>query len=159
LIITAWRITKSKYRESAFTGEGAEESGGRWNSEGTRIVYASSSVSLAILEILVNLQDERILSAYEVTPFRFDQRLIKSIDLNALPDDWAASIPSLSSKAIGDEWVRSSSSLVLEVPSAVVPLEMNYLANPRHPDFDQITIDAPLPLPLDKRLVDLIGED
>jgi len=66
LIITAWRITKRKHKEVAFTGEGAEESGGRWNSEGTRIVYASSSISLAILEILVNLQDDKILSTYDV---------------------------------------------------------------------------------------------
>lgn len=159
MIITAWRITKSKYIESAFTGEGAEESGGRWNSEGTRMVYASSSVSLAILEILVNLSDERILSAYQLIPFRFDQRLMRSIDLKTLPDDWAASIPSIPSKAIGDEWVRSNGSLVLEVPSAVVPLEKNYLVNPRHPDFSRITIDEPIPFPFDIRLIDLLNRD
>jgi RES domain-containing protein len=153
LIITAWRITKRKYRDSAFTGEGAEETGGRWNSEGTRIVYASSSISLAILEILVHLQDERILSAFEVIPFHVDSHCVKTLDIKDIPGDWASLPSSLSAKAVGDEWVRSGESLILEVPSAVVPLERNYLINPRHPDFDQLIIDAPLSLPIDERLI------
>jgi RES domain-containing protein len=159
LIITAWRITKSKYIDKAFTGEGAEESGGRWNSEGTRVVYASSSISLAILEILVNLQDAKILSTYEVIPFHFDQRFMKAIEVKALPRDWASLPSSLSAKSIGDDWVQSSDSLILEVPSAVVPIENNYLINPGHPDFDQITFGEPIPLPFDERLIDLINSD
>ncbi len=157
MIITAWRITKRKYKEVAFTGEGAEESGGRWNSEGTRIVYASSSISLAILEILVNLQDEKILSTYDVIPFHFGDNLIKSLDVEGLPEDWAASPSSLSAKSIGDEWVQSKTSLILEVPSVVVPSEINYLINPSHADFVQITYDDPIPLPLDERLIDLLN--
>lgn len=153
MILTAWQITKRKYRDSAFTGEGAEETGGRWNSEGTRIVYASSTISLAILEILVHLQDERILTAFEVIPFHFDSRYRKTLDIREIPRDWSSLSPSLSSKAVGDEWVRSGGSLILEVPSAVVPLEKNYLINPRHPDFGQLTIEAPLSLPLDERLM------
>ena len=157
MIITAWRITKRKYKEVAFTGEGAEESGGRWNSEGTRIMYASSSISLAILEILVNLQDDKILSTYDVIPFHFSDNLIKSLDVEGLPKDWAASPSSLSAKSIGDEWIQSKTSLMLEVPSVVVPSEINYLINPSHADFDQITYDDPIPLPLDERLIDLLN--
>lgn len=137
MIITAWRITKKKYKEVAFTGEGAEESGGRWNSEGTRIVYASSSISLAILEILVNLQDVEILSTYVVIPFHFDDSFMESLDKKVLPADWASQPSSLSAKSIGDDWVQSKPSLILEVPSVVVPSENNYLINPSHPDFNQ----------------------
>ena len=157
MIITAWRITKGKFKEVAFTGEGAEESGGRWNSEGTRIVYASSSISLAILEILVNLQDEQILSSYMLIPFHFDDSLIESLDVKGLPEDWASLPSSLSAKSFGDDWVQSKTSLILEVPSAVVPSENNYLINPSHPDFDQITYGDPIPLPLDERLIDLLN--
>ena len=157
MIITAWRITKSKHKEVAFTGEGAEESGGRWNSEGTRIVYASSSLSLAILEILVNLQDEKILSSYMVIPFHFDDNLMEALDVKGLPEDWAFLPSSLSAKSIGDDWVQSKTSLILEVPSVVVPSEMNYLINPSHPDFDQTTYGDPIPLPLDERLIDLLN--
>jgi len=157
LIITAWRITKSKYKEAAFTGEGAEESGGRWNNEGTRIVYASSSISLAILEILVNLQDEKILSTYVLIPFHFDDSLMDSLDVKGLPKDWASLPSSLSAKSIGDDWVQSRTSLILEVPSVVVPSEINYLINPSHPSFDQITYGDPISLPLDERLIDLLN--
>ncbi len=157
MIITAWRITKKSYKEVAFTGEGAEESGGRWNSEGTRIVYASSSISLAILEILVNLQDEQILSTYVVIPFHFDDSLMKSLDVKGLPEDWASLPSSPSAKSIGDDWVESKTSLILEVPSVVVPSEINYLINPSHPDFDQITCGDPIQLPLDERLIDLLN--
>jgi hypothetical protein len=43
--------------------------------------------------------------------------------------------------------------LILEGPGAVVPLEKNYLINPRHPDVDQLTIGALLSYPLDERLL------
>jgi len=157
LIITAWRITKSKYKEVAFTGEGAEESGGRWNSEGTRIVYASSSISLAILEILVNLQDEQILSSYMLIPFHFDDSLMESVDVKGLPEGWASLPSSLAAKSVGDDWVQFKSSLILGVPSVVVPVEINYLINPSHPDFDKITYSDPIPLPLDERLLDILN--
>lgn len=157
MIITAWRITKNRYMEVAFTGEGAEESGGRWNSEGTRIVYASSSISLAILEILVNLRDEQILSTYVVIPFRFDDSLMESLDVKSLPEDWASLPSSPSAKSVGDDWVESKTSLILEVPSVVVPSEINYLINPSHPNYDQITYGDPIPLPLDERLIDLLN--
>lgn len=157
MIITAWRITKRKYKDVAFTGEGAEDAGGRWNSRGTKIVYASSAISLSVLEILVNLQDEQILSSYVLIPFRFDDNLMESLDVKGLPEDWASLPSSLSAKSIGDDWVQSKTSLILEVPSVVVPSEMNYLINPNHSDFDQITYGDPIPLPLDERLIDLLN--
>jgi RES domain-containing protein len=157
LIITAWRITKSKYKDVAFTGEGAEDAGGRWNSRGTRIVYASSSISLAIIEILVNLHDDKILSSYVVIPFHFDDKLMKSIENKDLPGGWASLPSSVTAKSIGDDWVQSKTSLLLGVPSVVVPIEINYLINPSHPDFGQITYGDPIPLPLDERLIDLLN--
>jgi RES domain-containing protein len=41
---------------------------------------------------------------------------------------------------------------VLRVPSAVVPLEHNYLLNPRHPQFGSIRRGEPMPFPIDLRL-------
>jgi hypothetical protein len=46
----------------------------------------------------------------------------------------------------GDDRVQSTDSLILEVPSAVVPIENNYLINPGNPDFDEITFDEPRPV-------------
>lgn len=152
-MITAWRITKIKFQDSAFTGEGAEIAGGRWNSQGTRIVYASSSVSLAVLEILVHLSSS-ILPAYILIPFSFDEKLVSELKEEDLPKDWA-SHPPVASQQIGDNWVQDQTSLLLKVPSVVVPLEANYLLNPAHPDVDKINIGQPVSLPLDERLTRL----
>lgn len=156
MIVTAWCITKEKYQDIAFTGEGAEDAGGRWNSQGTRIVYASSAVSLSILEILVNLEKNLVLSSYVVIPFSFDDNLILELKEEDLPDEWAAQPPPVTSQQVGDDWAQSKSSLLLRVPSAVVPIESNYLLNPAHPDFDKIKIGNPIPLPFDERLKDLL---
>jgi len=51
----AWRIVKAKHAATAFSGEGAAKTGGRWNSRGVPVVYASSTKSLAALETLVHL--------------------------------------------------------------------------------------------------------
>lgn len=151
-MITAWRITKKKFAQAAFSGEGAELAGGRWNSPGMRVVYASSSISLALLEILVHLQKSRVLSAYLVIPARFQKRHLKRLDGENLPQDWGAHPPSAPTQTLGDKWVEAHQSLVLEVPSVIVPLETNYLINPAHPAFEQVDVGASLELPLDARL-------
>jgi len=40
----------------------------------------------------------------------------------------------------------------LKVPSAIVPEESNYLLNPRHPDFHELTVDLPKQFNFDRRL-------
>lgn len=151
--LSVWRITKSKHAETAFTGEGAELAGGRWNSRGTRIVYTSWSISLAILEILAHLQNESHLASYVLFEVKFEEHQIEHLDLEHLPPDWSAYPPSASTQVIGDTWVSEQRSLALKVPSAIVPMEENYLINPRHPDFGHLDIGDPLPLPLDDRLL------
>jgi RES domain-containing protein len=42
-------------------------------------------------------------------------------------------------------WAESGDTVVLEVPSAVVPGEHDFLLNPRHPDFHRLTIGHPEP--------------
>ena len=60
-MVTAYRIFKSKHAARWFDGEGAFLFGGRWNSPGTRLLYASSALSLAALEMLVNLNADGLL--------------------------------------------------------------------------------------------------
>ncbi|HTJ30497.1 MAG TPA: RES family NAD+ phosphorylase, partial [Acidobacteriaceae bacterium] len=50
-----WRICKARYAADAFSGEGARRLGGRWNSPGTPLVYASTSLALAAIELFVHL--------------------------------------------------------------------------------------------------------
>jgi len=48
-MLETWRVIKRKYLESAFDGEGARRSGGRWNSPGRPAIYTAESSALAIL--------------------------------------------------------------------------------------------------------------
>ena len=43
--------------DSPLSGMGAYLYGGRWNSPGQYVVYASGNVSLAMLEVLVHIDD------------------------------------------------------------------------------------------------------
>jgi RES domain-containing protein len=149
---TGWRIVKSRYA-AAFDGEGARLYGGRWNSPGTRMVYTSSSISLAVLEVLVYLQKANLLSSYSLISASFDDAFVERLERSRLPDGWRTYPAPSELQRIGDEWVQSQGSAVLEVPSVIVERESNYLLNPAHPDFSSVVISEPEPFTFDERLL------
>lgn len=149
---TGWRIVKTGRAATAFDGEGARLHGGRWNSPGSPVVYTAESVALAALELLVHLQSSKILSAYSTIAAHFDKRLINSVNTAELPNHWRSYPALIELQQIGNDWVAEQRSAVLEVPSAIVPNEHNYLINPLHSDFSSIHIDAATPFEFDTRL-------
>lgn len=148
---SGWRIDRP--RRDAFSGEGARRFGGRWNSPGTRMVYLSGHESLAALEILVHvrplLPKEKFL-AYFV---EWETAQMETLARNKLPADWRKSPPGAPTMEIGDRWVASGRSLLLAVPSAIVPNERNFLLNPAHPDLRRLRIQKPVEFLFDERLV------
>jgi len=150
--VTAWRIVKSAYAKNAFDGGGARLTGGRWSSPGRAATYTAGSVALATLEMLVHLQNAALLETYVLIPCRFQRRYITTVDPSRLPRNWRQSPAPAALRRIGDEWLASRASVILDVPSAVVVEERNYLLNPAHDDFDFVTIGAPRPFRFDSRL-------
>ena len=150
---TAWRILKKRHLESAFNGEGARRYGGRWNSPGTSVVYASETRALCLLEVLAGIRSVKPLGAYVLIPATFDDSLVTSVALERLPNDWRQSPPPPSAQCLGDYWIDQKKSAILRVPSAILPEEFNYLFNPAHPDFPHIQIGAPEDLVIDPRLL------
>lgn len=148
---SSWRLTKTKYLSHAWDGEGAKKAGGRWNSLGVAVIYTSGSLSLALVEILVHLTPE-ILPAYSALRVEFEESLVTTVALGVLPPNWTESPPPPETQAIGDRWVVDLTSVVLRVPSVVVPDEFNYVFNPSHPDFRRVTIGPPSSFPFDLRL-------
>jgi RES domain-containing protein len=116
-------------------------------------VYTAASLSLAILEISVHLQQTAFLSSYVVFELGFSDTLVQELDPALLPPNWRVSPAPPTTLAIGDDWIRTSSSAVLRVPSVIVPSEYNFLINPAHSDFSSITIGKPNPLDVDDRLL------
>jgi len=152
-MLTAYRIFKTKFSKTWFDGEGAFLFGGRWNSCGTRVRYTAGSLSLAALEMLVHLNSAELLSSYSYAKLEFEEKDVLPVeDLVKLPKNWSASPPSIAIQRIGDEWAASLQSLVLRVPTSVVPGEFNYLINIAHPRFAYIQRSRPSTFPLDKRL-------
>lgn len=149
----AWRIIKEKHAATAFSGEGAAKTGGRWNSRGLPVVYTSSTKSLAALESLVHLNPP-VLFKYVAIRIKFDDALLEILPPKSLPSDWLVEPPPPSSKAIGDAWVGEARSAVLALPSVLISGEPNYLLNPAHPDFKKISIGKPERFAFDPRLLD-----
>jgi RES domain-containing protein len=151
--ITAWRITPARYQDTAFSGEGAKEYGGRFNRGGTPMVYTSESLALATLELLTKINSRRRATGRVCLPVRFDEAQVLVRNEDDLPEGWDARPYGPASQEVGDAWVRSQASLVLRVPSIVVPREHNYLINPWHPDASDVEIGEPEPLDLDPRIL------
>ena len=152
-MIRAFRLCKTRHAATAFTGEGARLYGGRWNSPGKPMVYTSSSLSLATLEVLVHLEDPEIFGKlFSWTSLEIPPAVMEALTPESLPDGWNDDTSRLS-RAIGDAWLASTRSAVLAVPSAVTPGEWNYLLNPAHPDFTKIVIGPSQAFRPDPRLL------
>lgn len=150
--VSAYRLTGLVQRDQAFSGEGARRNGARWNSVGTAMVYTASTLALATLEVLVHLEQPKALERFNVFSVKIPEDLISVLSEDDLPKDWRTYPAPPSTKAIGDEWIASQSSLALIVPSAVIPLEVNYLINPNHPDVAQLILGERIAYPFDARL-------
>jgi RES domain-containing protein len=151
--LQAWRVFQRKHAATAFSGEGARRFGGRFNSPGTAIVYTASSISLATLEMLVHLESSDLLRKYRMRQASFHPSLVLQLTAKDLPRNWRRSPAPAALKAIGDEWAASQTSAVLQVPSAVIPTEFNYLFNPNHPDFVKVRLGKEGSFTFDPRLV------
>jgi RES domain-containing protein len=149
---TAWRLVKERYAATAFSGEGAAKVGGRWNSRGVRVVYVSGTRALAVLESLVHLNPS-VPFQYVAIPVTFETAWVERFPLEELPPNWRESPPPPAAQQIGDAWVRAGRSVVLALPSVIVPEETNYLLNPAHPDFPQLRLGPAEPFAYDPRLL------
>lgn len=136
-MIAVWRIAADTpaYTADDLGGAGALIQGGRWNEKGTPVVYASPSIALACLETLVHLAASGLpLNRYLVRIDVEDAVWSVRRRLASPPVGWDAIPPGRVSIDVGQRWLSGNASLILEVPSAIVPEEFNILVNPKHPD-------------------------
>jgi RES domain-containing protein len=151
-----WRICRAQFAAEAFSGEGARRFGGRWNSRGVPIVYASSSLALAAIELFVHLdpnqQPDDLVYVSATLPAGEPRRSVAEKDL---PVDWwlTEKLAGLeATRAQGDAWARAGESLALEVPSAALRPERNVLINPAHKAAKEIVVAQPEPFVFDARM-------
>lgn len=140
----AWRIAPDtpSYSADDRSGTGAKNTGGRWNRPGLPVLYCADTPALACLETLVHLGASslplnRYLVAIEIPDPVWAIRQIRSP--SSLPAGWDAHPFGPASLDLGEAWLQSNETAVLEVPSAIVPEDSVLLINPLHADSAGIT--------------------
>lgn len=147
-----WRIIDRGFIREAFSGQGACDYGGRWNSPGTRMVYCSEHPALAALEKLVHIQDlEQLRQSYALISVSCPEELTETL-AKGLPRNWTGESARSRLRRVGDRWIASRRSLALIVPSVVLPRSRNILVNPLHPAFVALHIGRPESFDFDPRL-------
>ena len=149
----AWRIVKASRVADAFSGEGARLFGGRWNSRGTAVVYASEHLATAALELIVHLRPLVPRLPLVAISVEIPDALIERVPNEQLPAEWRLSPAGPATWKLGDAWVRESRSAVLALPSVIVPEEINFLLNPAHPDIHRVVVGKANPFAFDPRLL------
>jgi len=125
-------------------GEGASKYGGRWNSEGIKMVYTASSLALARSELARHMNLAVIPDDYRVYEIEIPDQEYEIV--NPLPTDWDSDDEPLSTKRIGDIYFSNSSKLAIKVPSVADSKSFNYLLNPESNLFYLVKVVNNYPL-------------
>ncbi len=149
-----FRIEREKYLPQVLSGYGAARSEyARWNGLHTRMVYTSGSRALALLEIAVHLDlsedlpTDRFFVEIDIP----DHLAYAAVPQRSLPPNWLESPPLRETQFLGDQFVADAKTVILRVPSSIVPMEYNYLINPLHADAGQIRVVEQQRLNMDTR--------
>lgn len=155
--VSFWRIaTRGRtWEPTDLSGGGGAATGGRWNEKGVPALYAASSVALACLETLVHMNQGGLPIARYLVELEVPQEVADSGLRLDLPPDWNALPTSFAAAQAGTAWLKARSSLLLYVPSVIVPMESNVLLNPAHPDLARVKAVNHGPFRYDGRLVQM----
>lgn len=144
-----YRITLAKYSGKLIASGRAA----RWNPNEVEMIYTASSRSLACLENVVHRDKLGLSLVFNILTIECPDALkIETIPLKSLPANWIDFDQMYLTQKIGEEWVKDRESAILQVPSSIVSEEVNYLINPKHPDFGQIKIVKTQPFVFDSRI-------
>ncbi|HRA99467.1 MAG TPA: RES family NAD+ phosphorylase [Ignavibacteria bacterium] len=128
-----FRISSEKY------SKGLVSSGrpNRWNKNGEHVIYTGGSRSLSTLELIVhrNFIKPDIIYKVLIISVPDSENIIKTVKTKDLPDNWRKLEAYSKLQEIGSDWIQSKETLLLKVPSAVIPQEQNYIINIEHSDF------------------------
>jgi RES domain-containing protein len=146
----AWRIADGRF--DPFSPIGASLVGGRWNSPGLAVIYASCSYAGAMLECLAHAGIGRVPRTHVAIEITVGEAVrVERHDETHLPVG-SDHVDLRASRAFGETWVRECRTAVLVVPSVVARRERNVVLNPQHPDFRKIVAGSPEPVMWDARL-------
>ena len=148
--MTVFRICNPHYSED-ISGTGTKLYGGRWNSKGIAMLYASEHISLSVLEMLVQNRFTDFATDLNLIHLAFADTLsVKEVKNSKLKTDWINDFDY--TRFMGDQFIKTGTHAILKVPSAVIKEEHNFIINPSHSDFKKIKITKTVSFSTDKRL-------
>ena len=133
-----YRLSHSNFTD--LSGMGGLYGSGRWHKKGTLACYAATSRSLAALERLVHESIEDMPVLTMMTIWIPDDVKVLRFTHSELPRGWDNLPDSGVAREFSQGFFSENSYLLLQVPSAVIRDEFNYIINPKHPDFEKIKI-------------------
>ena len=145
-----WRV--SNYQN--LDGVGGLYVSGRWHTKGHPVVYCTLNPATALLETLVHIEidSEDRPGLFQVLRIEGPDSLsLELVEAASLPPDWGQDISS--TQTIGDLWLSERRSLLLQVPSVLVPETWNVLVNPQHPEANLLKLTAAYEHAFDARLL------
>ena len=117
------------------------------------MVYASTSLALATIELFVHLEPgqapDDLICISALLP---EGEPARTLQLSNLPQAWWTDSGAVTTRELGDAWIAGRSSLGLLVPSVPIRSEWNVLLNPLHPRISELRIDPPQPFVFDARM-------
>ena len=146
------RLSNIKYAH-LLDGKGASINSGRWNSLNVPMIYASSTASLAFLELLRRFKPRHIPINYCLVEYTLEDEVsILEITAKELPTNWDSPVHNDKTQLIGDKFIRDGNHLLLRVPSVLLPNEYHYNINPLHPDMGKLSICDIVKTPVNSNL-------
>jgi RES domain-containing protein len=151
-MLIVYRTVKAAFVNEPLSTEGARLFGGRWNPKGYPLLYTTSSPALALVESLVHQPRVRYekLSKLFLFTLEVPDKVTRYL-LEQLPDHWNDESYERTQWILRD-WLTEPATLVVAVPSVMIPMSNNYLIHPAHPDFGKIRVVKQEPFPIERRL-------
>jgi RES domain-containing protein len=154
---TLYRIVHKQYQDDPFSGKGGLYNKSRWASRGQLVSYAADHLATATLETLTGLQRADLMAEMVYARAEIDAEHTSTLPEEDLPDGWDRLPATNATRDVGDAWLETENSVVLRVPSVVLPHTYNYVVNAAHPDRPALRVAEVAPLLLDNRVLARIG--
>jgi RES domain-containing protein len=150
-----WRLSGTQHAQARDGGYGLHFDG-RWNTVGHAVTYCATSPALCVLEKLVHIEDPLLLPDLVMVTYELpDSVSTETLSLDELPLDWR--LQEAVTQQQGDAWHEARSTLLLRVPSVIVPIpnspDLNVLVNHTHSEAAKLKIVASQVFKLDARLL------
>ena len=141
-----WRI--SRHRD--LSGIGGLRVAGRWHYAGHPIVYLAETPASALLEVCVHTSANDVPPDFTLLKIEGPELNVPSIETKELPQDWRTRVEV--TRDLATAWLKRSESVLLRVPSALVPETVNFLFNPSDTQAKKFHITDVFSYPFDPRL-------